>query len=243
MRVLCSCSYDGTLFHGFVSQVNLRTVQFEIEKALEIIHKEPVRIYASSRTDSGVHAIEQFFHFDTTLNIEAPNLLNAINSRLSKDVYLTSLKFVSDDFNSRFDAVAKEYHYLIDIGAYNPLYRNYRYYYPYAKKLDIPKMIEASQVLIGRHDFRSFTKNKNIDNTVRTIKELEVKIENNLIVMRILGDGFLHHMVRILVAMLLEVGIGKYTKDDLKRILEAKNRVLAPKIAPACGLYLYKIYY
>lgn len=243
MRVLCSCSYDGTFFHGFVRQVNLRTVQLEIENVLELIHKEPIRIYASSRTDSGVHALEQFFHFDTNLNIGENNLLKAINSRLPKDVYITSLKFVNDNFNSRFDSIAKEYHYLIDIGPYNPLYRNYRYYYRYAKKLDISKMIEASQVLVGQHDFRSFTKNKNLKNTVRTIHQLDFKIENNLITIRIVGDGFLHHMVRILVAMLLEVGAGKYTKNDLKRILEAKNRVLAPKIAPACGLYLYKIYY
>lgn len=243
MRVLCRCSYDGTLFHGFQSQVNLRTVQNEIEKVLEIIHKEEIRIYASSRTDAGVHAIEQYFHFDTNLNIGPDNLLNAMNSRLPKDIYINQVKIVGYDFNSRFDSVAKEYHYLIDIGPYNPHLRNYRYFYPYKHRLDISKMTEASQLFIGEHDFRSFTKNKEIKNTVRTIHELEFIINDNLLTMRIVGNGFLHHMVRILVAMLLEVGIGKYTKDDLKRILEAKNRVLAPKIAPACGLYLYKIYY
>lgn len=243
LRILCSCSYDGTNFHGFQAQADVRTVQGELENVLTIIHKEPITIYGASRTDAGVHAIEQYFHFDTSLNIRPENMQKALNSLLPPDIYITGCEIVSDDFNCRYQALKKEYHYLVDLGEYNPLYRNYRYFYEYKDKLDINKMISLSKVFIGEHDFKSFTKNKVIDDTVRTIYDISFTLENNLLTVKIIGNGFLHHMVRILVAMLLSGGIGKYSGDDLKRILDAKNRRYAPEIVPACGLYLYKTYY
>lgn len=242
MRYKCAVTYDGSMFHGFQIQGKLRTVQDEIEKVLLIINKKKTTIYPSGRTDSGVHAIGQVFHFDSVIVMKCENMRNAINSRLPRDIYISSVEVVSEDFHARFSVIKKEYHYLIDFGEYDPLKRNYRYYYPY-KKIDRALLYEASQMFVGEHDFRSFTKNKDLTNTIRTIYSIDFEWDNDLLTIKIIGNGFMHNMVRILVAMWVECARGKYSIFDLKTILEEKNRVFAPKTAPASGLYLYKVYY
>lgn len=242
MRYKCICSYDGTNFYGFQTQLNLRTIQEEIEKVLLIINKQPITIYPSGRTDSGVHALGQVFHFDSDILMENWMMKNAINSRLPKDIYISLVEQVTDDFHSRFDAKSKEYHYLIDIGEFDPLKRNYRYYCPF-KNLDIGRFKDALKIFVGVHDFRSFTKNQALTNTVREIYSIDLDADESLITIKIVGEGFMRHMVRILVAMALEVGRGKLTLDELKSILAQKNRQLSPKIVPASGLYLYKVNY
>ena len=242
MRYKCICSYDGTNFHGFQTQTNLRTVQEEIENVLKIICKKNVIIYPSGRTDAGVHAYGQVFHFDTEIDMGEWNMKNAINSRLPRDIYIKEVEKVSDDFHARFSAKSKEYHYKIALDEFDPLKKNYLYY-PSYKKFDIDKMIESSKIFIGEHDFKSFTKNHKIDNTIRTIYSIDFEIVNNELIIKFIGNGFLHNMVRILVAMIFMVGIGKLSKNDLETILAQKNRVFAPKTAPANGLYLYKVNY
>lgn len=242
MRYKCIVSYDGSSFHGFQVQPNLRTVQEEIENVLKIICKSKVTIYPSGRTDTGVHAYGQVFHFDTPIVMGEYNMQNAINSRLPRDIYIRNVTIVPDSFHARFSALRKEYHYLIGLGEYDPLKRNY-YYYPAFKKYDIDKMIDASKIFIGTHDFKSFTKNHTIDNTVRTIYEITFIKNTDTLEIVFIGNGFLHNMVRILVAMLFMVGIGKLTKEDLKLIMDKKNRLFAPKIAPSSGLYLYNVMY
>lgn len=253
MRYKCIVSYDGTLFHGFQSQgnnkavSNQRTIEEEICKALKVICKEDITIYASGRTDAKVHAIGQVFHFDTTIEMKESNMKRAINSLLPEDIYVKDVEVVSEDFHARFSAKKKEYHYLIALDEYDPLRKNYLYY-PLYKNFDIGKMEEASKVFIGEHDFRSFTKNHELENTIRTIYsiEFEVVMKDNkpdVLKIKFIGNGFLHNMVRILVAMIFMVGIGKLSKEDLKSILGKKNRRFAPKTAPSSGLYLYKVYY
>lgn len=242
MRYKCICSYDGTNFHGFQTQTNLRTVQEEIENVLKIICKKNVIIYPSGRTDAGVHAYGQVFHFDTEIDMGEWNMKNAINSRLPRDIYVKEVEKVGDDFHARFSAKSKEYHYKIALDEFDPLKKNYLYY-PSYKKFDIDKMIESSKIFIGEHDFKSFTKNHKIDNTIRTIYSIDFEIVNNELIIKFIGNGFLHNMVRILVAMIFMVGIGKLSKNDLETILAQKNRVFAPKTAPANGLYLYKVNY
>lgn len=241
MRYKCIVVYDGSLFHGFQVQKQLRTVQFEIEQGLKIILKEQVRIHPAGRTDTGVHALGQVFHFDTILNLPESNMQQAINSRLPKDIYIKKAEIVDENFHSRYSALNKVYHYLIDIGEYNPLINNYRYFYHYP--LDIDKMIDASKIFIGENDFKAFTKNHQIDNTIRTISSIDFDKKDNLIKITFIGNGFLHNMVRIIVAMLLEVARGKITKSDLQMILDSKNRKYAPRIAPANGLYLMEVRY
>lgn len=242
MRYKCVVTYDGTCFHGFQTQNNLRTVQEEIEHVLLIINKKKTIIYPSGRTDSGVHAIGQVFHFDTDIVMKEENMRNAINSRLPKDIYIKKVEIVSEDFHARFSVLKKEYHYYIDFGEFDPLKRNYRYYFPY-KKIDRNLLYQASQIFVGEHDFKSFTKNKDLTDTTRIIYSIDFVWENDLLCIKIVGNGFMHNMVRILVAMWLECARGKYSLSDLKTILEEKNRVFAPKTATASGLYLYKVYY
>ena len=240
MRYKCTVLYDGSLFHGFQVQGELRTVQLEIEKILLIICKTKVRLHPAGRTDTGVHSLGQVFHFDTEIIMPEANMQNAINSRLPRDIYIKKVEIV-DNFHSRFDATEKVYHYLIDIGEYNPLFNNYRYYYRY--KIDLNKMIDASKVFIGEHDFKAFTKNHKLDNTVRKITAINFDVKDSIITIEFIGNGFLHNMVRIIVAMLLEVARGKLTKHDLVLILDQKNRKLAPKVAPPNGLYLMEVRY
>lgn len=242
MRYKCICAYDGSQFHGYQMQKDLRTVQEEIEAVLLIINKKKTRIYASGRTDTGVHALNQVFHFDSEIEMAPENMKNAINSRLPKDIYIKEVEIVDKSFHARFKAKAKEYHYLIDYGQYNPLNRNYRYYCTY-RNVDWDLFKEAMLIFKGRHDFRSFTKNKNLTDTVREIYEIDFETEGTLIKVKLVGNGFMHHMVRILIAMSLEVARGKISIADLKLILAQKNRRLAPKIVPPTGLYLYWVYY
>ncbi len=242
IRYKCVVSYDGTMFHGFQVQTNLRTVQEEIENVLKIICKKKTTIYPSGRTDTGVHAYGQVFHFDTEIDMPERNMQNAINSRLPRDIYIRNVEKVTKDFHARFSSKQKEYHYLIGLDEYNPLRKNY-VFYPSYKNFDIDKMIEASKIFIGEHDFKTFTKNHKIENTIRTIYSIEFVQTEDTLIIKFKGNGFLHNMVRILVAMLFEVGLNKITKDNLKTILEQKNRAYAPKIAPANGLYLYEVKY
>ncbi|HHZ11145.1 MAG TPA: tRNA pseudouridine(38-40) synthase TruA [Acholeplasmataceae bacterium] len=242
MRYKCVCAYDGSMFHGFQLQKDLRTVQLEIEAVLLVIHKKKVRIYPSGRTDTGVHALNQVFHFDSDLEMAPENMKNAINSRLPKDVYIKEVEIVDESFHARYSAKAKEYHYLIDFGEFNPLLRNYRYFC-HQKDVDLEKFKEALGVFQGVHDFRSFTKNKTTKNTVRYIYKIEADVEGTLVTVKIVGDGFLHNMVRIMVAMALEVGRGKITVDGLREIMAKKDRRLSPKILPPTGLYLFRVYY
>lgn len=241
MRYKCIVSYDGTNFHGFQVQDNLRTVQEEIEKVLKVITKTDTRIYPAGRTDTGVHGIGQVFHFDTEIVMKEWNMKNAINSRLPRDIYIKEVEYASEDFHSRFTKHTKEYHYIIDLNEYDPLLGNYRYFYRH--KLDIDKMIEASKVFVGEHDFASFTKNHKMENTVRTIYSIDYEFKDKVLTLKFKGNGFLHNMIRIIVAMLIEVGNNRMEIDRLKEIMELKNRKLAPKTAPANGLYLYEIVY
>lgn len=242
MRYKCTCMYDGTLFHGFQAQNGVNTIQEEIENALSLIAKTKITIHPSGRTDAGVHAIGQVFHFDCDIDMGEWNMQNAINSRVNKAIFITKVEKVSEEFHSRRSCISKEYHYLIDFGKYNPLNRNYRYYYP-NKKIDIELFKKAFSVYVGEHDFRSFTKAKDKENTVRMIYSIDFEEKDSLIIVKIVGNGFLHNMVRILVAMALEVGKGKITQEELKTIMGEKNRKLAPKIVPANGLYLFKVNY
>lgn len=241
MRYKAIVMYDGTLFHGFQSQTNLRTVQEEIEKVLLIICKNKITVYSSGRTDTGVHALGQVIHFDTDIEMKEWQMKNAINSRLPNDIYIKSIEIVNENFHARFTPHIKTYKYVINLNEYNPLNYNYCYFYRY--HLDIEKMIDASKILIGEHDFKSFTKNHIIENTIRTIYAIDFEINNQVINIYFKGNGFLHNMIRIIVAMLLEVGNNRLTKDDLLKILESKNRSLAPKLAPPNGLYLVSVEY
>jgi tRNA pseudouridine38-40 synthase len=242
-RLKCTMAYDGTDFSGYQIQPNSRTVQEEVEKALKKLHKgKEMKIFASGRTDAGVHAKGQVFHFDTNLEIPVEKWPIALNSILASDVAILDAEKVKPDFHARFDVKSKEYRYFINPTKRDPFNRNYSASFPYP--VDIGAIQAAMESLIGTHDFTSFCSAKtDVEEKVRTIYELELIEENGLLVFRFVGSGFLYNMVRIITGTLLEVGTGNRMSNSIPEIIGKKDRAFAGKTAPAQGLYLWKVKY
>lgn len=241
-------SYDGTNFKGYQKQIKERTVQGELEKALKGINdNKKVEVHASGRTDAGVHAINQKAHFDLATKITSDKLKKALNSILPNDIYIKKVEEVDDDFHARFNAKGKEYVYLINMGEYNPIERNY--VYQYNKKLDTVEMERAMKYLEGTHDFRAFTKidkDEPKEDYVRTISQTnlirDIKDVNRLTLVFV-GTGFLRYMVRNMVGTLIEIGEGKRKSEEMIDILNSKDRINAGKTANPEGLYLKNVFY
>lgn len=241
MRYKCIVAYDGTGFHGFQVQNDLRCVQSELEKVLLVITKKKTKVYGAGRTDAGVHAYGQVFHFDFEVDMKDEYMRNALNSRLPNDIHIVKVEHASPDFHARFSALSKTYRYLVDFNEQDPLKVNYRWYYKY--RINKELLIDASKVFVGTHDFKAITKNHKLENTIRTIYSIDFSEENGLLAIQFKGNGFLHNQVRIMVAMMFEVARGKITILDLENALKSLDRKKAPKTAPACGLYLMEIEY
>ncbi len=241
MRYKVIIAYDGSGFNGYQKQSEQRTIQGEIEKALKLVCKEDVKVHASGRTDSFVHAKGQVIHFDTNLQVSAIDMKNALNSTFPDDIFARIVYRVNSEFHSRYDAKGKEYQYLINVGEYNPILRNY--VLQYCRKLDVEKMREASRHLIGEFDFSAFTTNSTTDNKIRTIHSLEIIENGSNIVINIRGNGFLRYMVRCIVGTLIDVGRGRFNSDDVKFILMSKDRSQAGPSIDGCGLYLVRVDY
>ena len=246
MKCCITFSYDGRDFSGYQKQPNKRTVQGEIEKVLkEINGDKTVDISASGRTDAGVHALNQRAHFHMDVNITPDKLMMALNSMLPRDIYVKRVEEVSEDFHARFNAIGKEYVYVINMGEYNPLEKDY--VYQYNKKLDTIAMERGLKYLEGTHDFRSFTKiDEEKEDYVRTISQTNLIRDTkdvNKITLVFVGTGFLRYMVRNIVGTLIEIGEGKRRSEDIIEILNAKDRTKAGKIANPDGLYLKIVFY
>ncbi|CAH0347543.1 tRNA pseudouridine(38-40) synthase TruA [Bacillus sp. CECT 9360] len=243
-RYKCIISYDGTLFAGYQVQPNKRTVQSEMEKALCNMHKgKMIKVNASGRTDSGVHAMGQVIHFDSPYSFQAENWEKALNALLPEEIVVISINEVAADFHARFDATGKEYRYKISLSKKrDPFKKNYAYHFPF--ELDYQAMEKAIPMLLGTHDFTSFcsAKTERADK-VRTLREIELLEEDGMLLFRFVGSGFLYNMVRILVGTLLDIGTGKKKPEDITEILQKKNRSFAGKTVPGQGLYLWEVFY
>jgi tRNA pseudouridine38-40 synthase len=243
-RYKCMITYDGTFFAGYQVQPEKRTVQSELEKALRKMHKgEEVKVTASGRTDAGVHAKAQVIHFDSPYTFPVANWEKGLNALLPDDIVVVKTQVVESGFHARFDTVGKEYRYIVSRSIKkDPFQRNYSYHYPYP--LDLAAMLQASSLLIGTHDFTSFCNvDTGVKDKIRTIYHIEIQEENEFLVFRFTGNGFLYNMVRILVGTLLEIGSGKRNSKEIPMILSGKSRNLAGKTAPAHGLYLWDVFY
>jgi tRNA pseudouridine38-40 synthase len=242
-RYKCIVAYDGTNYAGFQLQENAYTIQEAIEHSLLHIHKEQVKIYASGRTDAGVHAKGQVFHFDSKLDIPNQKWTRAINSGLKPDIRIQETVEVPSDFHSRFDVQKKEYRYVIQQGRIvDPFRRLYSFHVPL--KLDLPLMQEAATSFIGEHDFTAFSSIKSVkENKVRTLYQLEVSSHKDEIVITCVGSGFLHSMVRMIVGTLVQVGQGKMPVKQIVEAIERKDRTLVGTTAPAQGLFLWRVSY
>ena len=246
-RYKMTMAYDGHLFHGLQMQPNQRTVQGEIEKALQKMTKgKRVIVEGSGRTDAGVHALGQVIHFDYPGNvIPADRMILALNSMMPMDIIFKECEIVSEDFHVRYSAKGKWYRYRVSLDRFvNPFKRFYTGHYPYP--LEVEKMQTAAKDLIGTHDFTSFAASGGqIIDKVRTMYYVNVEKDEkeNEIVFDFICSGFLYNMVRILVGALLEIGNGKRPVDDFPRIIAAKNRQEVRETAQASGLYLYHVFY
>ncbi len=246
MRYLMTFSYDGTNFYGYQKQPKQRTVQKVIEDALKQINGgREVTICASGRTDAGVHALSQKAHFDLDKKMPCDRLIKGLNSLLPEDVYIKKIEEIDDNFHARYNVIGKEYIYIINIGEYNPIERNY--VYQYNNKLDLNEMERALKFFEGEHNFKSFTKvNDEIIDYVRTISMTSLTRDNkdmNKIIISFVGTGFMRYMVRNMIGLLIEVGEGKRKAEDVIKILDQEDRTMAGKTAPACGLYLKNVFY
>ena len=246
MRYLITISYDGTLFSGYQKQPKERTVQSELENALkEINGGKKVDVHASGRTDAGVHALNQKVHFDLETKITTDKLVKGLNSLLPKDIYVKNAIEVKEDFHARFSAIGKEYIYIINMGEYNPIEKNY--VYQYNKKLDVVEMERAMKYLEGEHNFKSFTKtDEEKDDYVRTISQTNLIRDSkdlNKITLVFVGTGFLRYMVRNIVGTLINVGEGKIKSEEVIEILKKEDRKAAGKTANPEGLYLKNVFY
>jgi len=242
-RIALLIQYDGTAFNGWQIQNGGRTVQGVIESALFTLTKQQARLTASGRTDSGVHALGQVAHFDSSGGIALERLCAGLNGIIERDAAVVNAYGVPDGFHARYDAVAREYTYLI----YNHPRRS-----PFADRramwvqqpLDIERMRESASFLVGEHDFRSFCKRTSAGGgTVRNIEKIGIHKTGGLIVINIRGNAFLHHMVRSIAGTLVAMDRERRPPRDMAAILELGDRDAAGATAPACGLYLKRVEY
>lgn len=246
-RVKLTLQYDGSQFHGFQRQPGLRTVQAELERVLSAITKADVKVVGAGRTDAGVHARGQVAAFSTASNIPLERLPLAINGAFAHDLVCVRAEEVPADFHPQRDALGKVYSYTIDNSSLpSPFLRLYALHV--REPLDLSAMREAAGLLLGRHDFKSFQgAGSSAKTSVRTLRRLDVETTSvaarPLIIVTAEADGFLYHMVRNLVGLLLEIGKGRLAPAEAARILAAADRRVAPATAPPHGLCLEKVYY
>ena len=243
MRYFLECSYKGTNYSGWQIQENANTVQAEIEKALSMILKKSISITGSSRTDTGVHAMQQMAHFETENELsDLENIVYRLNKILSYDIALQRIFLVKDDYHARFEATSRKYEYRISNDK-NPFQRGLCY--EFNQVLDIELMNNACEKLFQYLDFECFSKIKTDVNTFNcTIMEARWERGNNeMLVFHIKANRFLRGMVRAIVGTLLEVGTGKLTVKDFEQIILSKNRKKAGRAVPAEGLFLMEVNY
>jgi len=244
-------AYDGTGFHGWQRQPSLATVQACVEDAVIKIVCEPVKVYASGRTDAGVHALAQVANFTTSCRIPTANLQRALNDILPADVRVRAVDEVALDFHARYAVRSKTYRYrILQADVCPPFFWRYVWHYPHM--LDRRMMAAAARTFIGEHDFTSFAATGAAEEAddlepsmVRTVFSSKIlwRERSAVLAYDVRGSGFLHHMVRNFVGTLVEVGRGRLTPRDVPRILQARDRTLAGPTAPPQGLCLMRVDY
>lgn len=238
-RVLLVVAYDGTAYHGWQLQPGAVTVEQVLNEKLSQLLGEPVQVIGASRTDSGVHARGNVAVFDTEHRMPAEKVSFALNQRLPEDIRIQSSREVPLDWHPRRTHCEKTYEYrIVNRQMELPTERLYAHFCHYP--LDLERMRRAAAFLVGRHDFKSFCNiHTQAEDTVREIYGIEIEgAAGDLVTIRVRGGGFLYNMVRIIAGTLLAVGMGQREPEEMKTILEARNREAAGPTAPARGLML-----
>ncbi|HTU20160.1 MAG TPA: tRNA pseudouridine(38-40) synthase TruA [Gemmataceae bacterium] len=236
-------SYDGTDFRGWQLQPGLRTVQQTLEGAIAALTGERLRVNASGRTDTGVHAVGQVVNFRTETKLSAEVLPRALNAHLPADVVVREAADVPESFDANRDAKRKLYRYILHDGPVPDLFMR-RYCHHTRYRLDAAAMTRAAACLRGRHDFHSFESSwPNRASSVRTIMHLAVNRFDDWIWLDVEADGFLYNMVRAIAGTLINVGRGYWPETRVAEILHAEDRTQAGPTAPAQGLFLMRVSY
>lgn len=239
-----SIEYDGTRYKGWQKQKDgVPTIQEKIENVLSKMTGEDIQVVGCGRTDSGVHAENYIANFHTNCNLTIEDMLNYLYEYLPEDIAIKSMKDTTERFHARYNVKSKTYVYRINNNKFRNVF-NRKYTYHTDEKLDINKMRNAAEVLIGTHDFQSFTSLKSkTKSTLRTINYINITENDDMLEIEVDGNGFLLNMVRIITGTLLEVGKGNLNSEDVEKILNEKKRSEAGPIAQAKGLFLKSVQY
>lgn len=243
IRYQVTLSYDGSNYKGWQVQPGKKSLQATIETAFSTLYKTKIEVVASGRTDTGVHALGQVFHYDVFQEIPEKRIVKGINSLLPKDIRILKLEKVDSEFHARYLAQSKIYEYRVNLGCYDLFQRNYCL--QFNQRVDVSLIKAVLKVFVGTHDFTSFntTTLKENHNQVRTIEKFSVKEVDDLLIFTIQGSGFLRYMIRMLIGTTLEVGRGKLSIDEVKIMLEKQEKGVCRYKAGAEGLYLKRVIY
>jgi tRNA pseudouridine38-40 synthase len=240
-------AYDGAGYEGWQVQKTGTGVQEKVEAALARLFPDGPRVHSSSRTDAGVHALGMIAHFEVPAGAwkQSPRKLAlALNAWLPEDIRIVAAARAPQDFHARFDACGKQYRYFVwNHPAMNPLLRHSAWHVP--RPLDLNAVRRAAPLFVGKHDFKSFAANRNyeMESTIRTLTRCQLRKNGPLLTFTIEGDGFLYKMCRGIVGTLVQVGLGKFSADEIRKMLAQKDRRVAGMTAPAHGLVLWKVFY
>lgn len=242
-NLLLTLRYNGTAFHGWQIQPNAVTVQQELCNAFKNISGKDENIIGCSRTDAGVHANMFCCNVRTECNVSTEKIPDALNFYLPPEISVYGCEDVNFDFHARYDCKGKEYVYLIYNGKHrNPFYENKAMFYPY--ELDVEMLDKEAKSFIGTHDFSAFCSvGSSVQDKTREIYDCKVTRNNDIVEIRVSGNGFLYNMVRIIVGTLLDIQKGKIEKGSISQIIESCDREKAGVTAEAHGLYLNKVFY
>ncbi len=245
MRIALGIEYDGSQFAGWQLQKDdsVRTVQGCVEPALSKIADQPIQVVCAGRTDTGVHALNQVVHFDFDQPRDPKAWVLGLNTYLPDDVSAIWVRDVSEEFSARFSAYERSYRYVIQHRVGRPALLNKRVAWRYGG-LDVGKMHEAAQALIGEHDFTAFRSSQCQAKTpIRVMRSIDVTLEGEFIYVDVVANAFLHHQVRNIVGSLIEIGKTVKPVDWMAELLAGKDRTVAGPTAPAAGLYLVNVKY
>ncbi len=238
MKYLINLTYDGSKFFGYQIQKNKKTIEGELENVLSKVLNTNINAIASSRTDRKVHAFNQYATFETNKDLDLKKFTHSLNSLIDKSIYIKKVTKVNESFNVRNNVIEKEYIYVINLGEYNPIEKDY--VFQYNKKINKYIIESFISKMNGEHNFTSFTSDKNNKKMVRKVK-ITYKIKNDKLYLTFVSNGFLRYMIRNIVGLLLEINEFKKSIDDIDKIFKSMDRTSLGICAKAEGLYLNNI--
>ena len=242
-KVACGVQYKGTQYCGWQSQKDQKAIQDHIEEAIGSVANENIRIHGSGRTDSGVHAHEQVFHFSTSVTRDSDQWVKGINSGLPRDILIRWSKKVPTEFDARRSAIYRRYDYWLKTKKPDVFLNSRALYIDHP--IDIERIRDATNYLIGKHDFSSFRASScQSKNPIREMQSIDcINEDNDCIRISFIGNAFLHHMIRNIMGTLIDIGTSRLEPHQMQKILEAKDRQQASKTVSSEGLYLVGVKY